>query len=269
LVGINRKIGLLTFWHALASFFFAKISGAAPSVAVPETHCSIGFRGTLCRDGRLREQELFLARIPLVDQNAMTAEQLKVFAAVTSGPRGALVGPLRAALHRPDLADAWQRFGALLRFGTSLPPILSELAILVTARRWNSQLEWHVHSAAARKAGLPDAVIEPLRLGESPLCDDAEQAEIYEYARQLQEQGQVDDALYDRVLARWGTVGIVELTALIGYYTMVSMTLNAHHIPTPDGAAPLPVIEGRNGSSHAVLAKLQPARLKIESPRGD
>ena len=31
---------------------------------------------------------------------------------------------------------------------------------------------------------------------------------------------------------------MVELTALIGYYTMVAMTLNAHEIPLPDGAKP-------------------------------
>ena len=210
-----------------------------------------------------------MPRIPLIDQNALTPEQHKVFAEITSGLRGTLVGPLRAALHRPDLADAWQRFGAMLRFGTSLPAALSELAILVTARRWNSQVEWHVHAAAARKAGLPDAVIEPLRLGESPLCDNAEQADVYEYARALQEQGQVDDAVYDRVLARFGTVGIVELTALIGYYTMVSMTLNAHQIPTPDGAVPpLPVVDGRNGGSQTTLTKLAPARLKNEKSRG-
>jgi 4-carboxymuconolactone decarboxylase len=53
----------------------------------------------------------------------------------------------------------------------------------------------------------------------------------------------VDQARYDAVRAAWHDVGVVELTALIGYYTMVAMTLNAHEIPLPSGvAAPLPVL---------------------------
>jgi 4-carboxymuconolactone decarboxylase len=179
-----------------------------------------------------------LARIPLLTPEAMTPAQRKVLDDVTSGPRGTLVGPLRAAIHRPELADVWQRFGALLRFGTSLPPHLSELAILVTARRWNSQLEWHIHAEAARKAGIAGAVIEDLCHGRAPLLPQPDEAEIYAFARELQLYGQVADDTYDRVLTRWGTVGAVELTALIGYYTMVSMTLNAHQLPLPDGATP-------------------------------
>lgn len=177
-----------------------------------------------------------VARIPLPDEVGLTPEQRRVVDAVIAGPRGVLVGPLRAALHRPELAEVWQRFGALLRYDTSLPPRLSELAILVTARRWNSQLEWQVHSLAAAKAGLADSVIESIRAGEPPCFDDEKDAEIYEFARQLQLCGQVGQETYEKVRSRWGPVGVVELTTLIGYYTLVSMTLNAHHIPLPNGA---------------------------------
>jgi 4-carboxymuconolactone decarboxylase len=168
----------------------------------------------------------------------MTPEQRKVFDAVVAGPRGTLIGPLRAALHRPDLAEVWQRFGAILRYGTSLPPRLSELAILVTARRWNSQLEWHVHSEVALKAGLDPRVIETLSTGGAPDFDDEDTAAIYEFARELQMTGEIQEHTYSLVRDRWGPVGAVELTTLIGYYTLVSMTLNAHHIPLPDGATP-------------------------------
>ena len=179
-----------------------------------------------------------MARIPLADEGPMTPEQRAIYDAVVSGPRGTLIGPLRAALHCPDLADVWQRFGAMLRFGTSLPPHHTELAILVTARRWNSQLEWHVHARAALEAGLPPDVVEDLKNGHSPTFADKDAAAIYEFARELQMYGEVADDTYDRVVSRWDTVGIVELTALIGYYTLVSMTLNAHHIPLPDGVEP-------------------------------
>jgi 4-carboxymuconolactone decarboxylase len=179
-----------------------------------------------------------LPRIPLVDPAAMTAEQRRVYEAVVSGPRGELRGPLRAALHRPELADKWQQLGEILRYRTSLPPRLSELAILVTARHCNCQLEWYIHEIMAQKAGLEPAIIEDIRSGRWPSDADAEALAIFDYANELNRHKRVDSATYGRVLDRWDVVGVVELTALIGYYTMVAMTLNAHEIPLPDGAAP-------------------------------
>src|SRR5262245_65992512 len=90
----------------------------------------------------------------------MTAEQRRVYDAVASGPRGVVQGPLLAALHRPELAEKWQQLGELLRYRTSLPPELSEVAILVTAQRSRCQLEWHLHEGFAEKAGVPRAVID-------------------------------------------------------------------------------------------------------------
>jgi 4-carboxymuconolactone decarboxylase len=179
-----------------------------------------------------------LSRIPLVDPAAMTAEQRHVYEAVVSGPRGELRGPLRAALHRPALADKWQQLGEILRYRTSLPPRLSELAILVTARHCNCQLEWYIHEIMAKKAGLEPEIIDDLRADRRPAQADAEALAIFDYANALNRHKKVDDATYRRVLDRWDVVGVVELTALIGYYTMVAMTLNAHEIPLPDGAAP-------------------------------
>lgn len=187
----------------------------------------------------------------------MTAEQRRVYDEVTAGPRGKLIGPLRAAIHRPDLADLWQKFGAILRFGTSLPARLSEIAILVTARRWNSQLEWQVHSEAARKAGVGEAVIEDLRAGRAPIFEREDEREIYEFARELQMTGQVSDTTYAAVFNRWNTIGVVELTSLIGYYTMVSMTLNAHDLPGLDGVPPpLKALDGDGRESDGPFTDL-------------
>ena len=183
-----------------------------------------------------------MSRIPLPSPNTMNPEQKRVYDDIVGGQRGTLVGPLRAALHNPDLADRWQKLGALLRFGTSLPKRVSELAILVTGRRWNSQIEWYIHAKAALEAGIPAAAIEALRVGAAPIFDLSDDALSFEFARQLQMNGQVDLATYQQELSVWGTAGVVELTAVIGYYTMVSMTLNVHEIPMPEGAiAPLKV----------------------------
>lgn len=181
-----------------------------------------------------------MSRIPLPTPDSMSDDQRRVYERIVSGPRGRLVGPLRAALHNPELAERWQALGALLRFGTSLPPRVSELAIMVTARRWNSQIEWHIHAQAARAAGIADAVLDAIQARREPVFDNRDDEIVYAYARQLQETGQVEPALYAEAVQRWAAVGVVELTAVIGYYTMVSMTLNAHEIPMPD-AAPAPL----------------------------
>jgi 4-carboxymuconolactone decarboxylase len=193
-----------------------------------------------------------LARIPLASPETLTPEQRPVYDRIVAGPRKRVVGPLLAALHNPELANRWQQLGELLRYQTSLGPQVSELAILVTARRWNTPLEWQVHAEASRKAGVPEAVVEAIRGSSAPEFEDAELAAVYEYARQLQEHGQVSASTYQDVLERLGIAGIVELTAVIGYYTMVAMTLNAHQILRP---------EDTDITAADTLSSLAPARV--------
>lgn len=208
-----------------------------------------------------------LSRIPLPTLETMSPEQRRVHDAIVDGPRGRLVGPLRAALHSPELADRWQRLGEFLRYKTSLSLRVSELAILVCARRWNSHLEWHVHSQAALQAGVPGSIIDAIKAGEAPRIDDEDDAAVYEYTRQIQLYGRVSQDVYQYVWSKWGAVGIVELTAVIGYYTMVAMTLNAHEIPLPDNAEPplRPVHRGHDGagqsSSLFALTDLPPRNI--------
>lgn len=176
------------------------------------------------------------ARISFPEPGAMTPAQEAVYNDIVSGPRGTLVGPLRAALHNPILADRWQRFGQVLRFETTIPTRLNELAILVTARRWSSELEWAIHARDADRAGLNALIIEAIRNCELPSFESDEAAcEIYEFARQLVQTGDVETTLYNAIVTRWNEVGAVELTAAIGYYSMVAMTLNVHRVPLPNG----------------------------------
>jgi len=182
-------------------------------------------------------------RLTLPDPEAMTPEQRGVYDRILSGPTGRVIGPQRANIHSPALAEAWGRLGDVLRHGTVIPTMLLELAIIVVGRRWNSPLEFHVHGAAAVRAGLDPAVVEAIRVGAAPVLPSPEAREVYELARQVQGTGFSSDAAYGAVLARWGERGVVELVAMIGFYTMVCVALNLHRIPLPDGAPPaLPVI---------------------------
>ena len=186
-----------------------------------------------------------MPRIPLVTAASMTDAQRRVYDAMMSGPRRSPpVGPLAAAMHRPDLAEKWSDLGLVLRFNSTLQPRLREFVILLTGRFWDCQFEWFSHEAEARKAGLSDQSIETLRRGGRTFAAADEQA-IHDYAIELLREHRASDATYKRILDTYGTAGIVELTALIGYYAMVALTLNAHEIGVPEGATPpLPALPG-------------------------
>ena len=179
-----------------------------------------------------------MPRIPLASPETLDAEQRRVYDAIASGPRAGVRGPFLALLHQPALADSWQQLGEVLRYRTGFSPRLSELAILVTARHMDCQYEWFAHEQHAKKAGLPAAVIEAVRAGQRPEFAAADDRAVYEFARELNERHAVSAETYQRALDAFGTVGVVELTAIVGYYTMVAMTLNAHELPLPAGATP-------------------------------
>ncbi|HSV46410.1 MAG TPA: carboxymuconolactone decarboxylase family protein [Ramlibacter sp.] len=168
----------------------------------------------------------------------MDAAQKAVYDKIVSGPRGRIQGPLRAALHNAELADRWQALGALLRYGTTLPPRLSELAILVTGRACNSPFEWYAHRLEGEKAGIEPDILEALLAQVEPPGMSADDAAVWRYAVELNRHKSVSDATYAAAVERFGERAVVELTALIGYYTMVAMTLNCHEIPLPEGVAP-------------------------------
>jgi 4-carboxymuconolactone decarboxylase len=182
-----------------------------------------------------------MPRIPLVTEATMTPAQRQVHDAMLSGPRkSAPVGPLAIAMHRPELAKAMSELGLVLRFNSSFEPRLREFTILFTGRYWDCQFEWASHEAEARKAGLTDASIEMLRRGGSRFEAEDEQA-IHDYGTELLTRHFASDATYQRVLAIFGVAGVVELTALIGYYALVALTLNAAEFEIPEGMSlPLP-----------------------------
>lgn len=184
-----------------------------------------------------------MPRISFPEPENMSLEQRRVYDKVVSGPRGKIVGPLRVALHSPELADRWQALGEFLRYKTSLGPRLSELAILVTGRACCAPFEWFAHCAEALKAGIEQSSIDALLERRMPDGLSMDDTTIIQFAMELNSSNSVSDATYARALDRFGERTIVELTALIGYYTMVAMMLNTHEVPLPDGveaAFPLP-----------------------------
>lgn len=183
-------------------------------------------------------------RIPMVSPDTMSPVQRNVYEKIVSGPRGQVTGPLRVVLHAPELADRWQALGEYLRYHTQLPKLISELAIIAVGRYWNSLPEWSIHAPIARECGVPPDVMEAIRTAGTPVFSDFASFAAYEYIRELLQFGNVADTTYARILDLIGKVALVELTGLIGYYTMVAMTLNVHEVPAPPG----PLLDLPNGS---------------------
>ena len=90
-------------------------------------------------------------RLPAIPEDRLTPAQRALIDSIRSGPRGQfkMSGPFYCYLHAPAFGELAQKLGAHCRFGTSLPPRLSEFAILATAQRWKSQYEWAAHAPIA------------------------------------------------------------------------------------------------------------------------
>jgi len=179
-----------------------------------------------------------MARMTLPPVEAMNIGQRAVFDEAVGGIRGRAPAPLAAWIRNPELARRAQKLGEAMRYGTSLDPALSELAILVTARHWTSHYEWSVHKAAALKAGLPPSVIAAIAARTPPPFDESRQATVFEVSTTLLDSKQLPQALYDRAIATLGEAGLVDLIGILGYYALVSMTLNCFEIGLPEALAP-------------------------------
>lgn len=168
-----------------------------------------------------------------------TPEQSQVIAEVVQGKRGKVPGPMIGWLANPELARRAQRLGELLRYDTSLEPALSELAILVCGRHWTSHHEWTAHKKIALAAGVdPQTIADIAARNPAPhLAGDRERA-VHDVAATLLAKTQLDDALYARGLAVLGERGMVDLVGILGYYSMVALTLNAFELGLPEGLAP-------------------------------
>ena len=179
-----------------------------------------------------------MTRFPPLDRSQLTPEQHAVADAIVAGPRGGLRGPFQAWLRSPQLADPAQRLGEYCRFHSSLPRDLTEMAILLTGKHWRAQFEFYAHSRLAQEAGLAQEIIEAIRVGVAPpLQSDAARA-VYAFVTEYFTQHRVSDATYERALALFGERGVVDLVGVVGYYGLVSMTLNVFEVALPDGVEP-------------------------------
>jgi 4-carboxymuconolactone decarboxylase len=169
----------------------------------------------------------------------MTPEQRRMAESILSGPRKSLSGPFSALLYSPDTGDHAQKLGAQVRFKNSLPDKLKELAILMVARHWTAQFEWYAHQRLALAAGLDPEIAHDIAAGRRPKKLQPDEAAIYEFCAELLEKKEVSDAAFRAVAERFAEKGVIDLICTLGYYSLVSMTLNVNRFPIPKDATPL------------------------------
>jgi 4-carboxymuconolactone decarboxylase len=183
-------------------------------------------------------------RMPPLAPEQMDDAQKAAAQALINGPRKGVKGPFIPLMRAPDLMDRLQRVGEYIRFGSSLPPRLSEFAMAVVARDCTNQFEWFVHAPLAMKAGTSPQAIEAIRLGTRPRELSEDEALVYDYTTELLARKGVSDPTYAATVAAFGERGLLDLTGLIGYFITVCLVLNVAHTPPEkvEGVEPLPAL---------------------------
>ncbi|HEY5622538.1 MAG TPA: carboxymuconolactone decarboxylase family protein [Gammaproteobacteria bacterium] len=171
-------------------------------------------------------------------ESEFSKDQQRVAEAITGGLRGDIPGPLLVWLRQPGLADRAQRLGEYCRYGTSLRTELVEIAILCVARVWGSEFEWHAHKRIALEKGVRPEIIESIRKAQRPQWETREQEIVFDFSYAVLTDRAVGDDLFETAVGALGIDTVVDLVGILGYYSMISMTINVFDVPLPDGATP-------------------------------
>jgi 4-carboxymuconolactone decarboxylase len=189
-------------------------------------------------------------RFKVLTTEEMTPAQRALADAIRSGPRAAVAGsaansssntvgsPFNVFLRSPEPGDSLQRTGSYIRFKSTLGSRLNEMAILITARHWNSQYEWFAHHRLALQAGLNPQVADAIAQGQRPSGMQLDEEIVYNFSYELHNNKRVSDASYKAAVDKFGEQGVMDLIGVNGYYTLVAMVLAVDRTPIPGNAPP-------------------------------
>ena len=185
-------------------------------------------------------------RFKPIAESDMTEVQKQAVKDMIGGLRGSFNwdGPNALLLRSPELQSRTQRVGEYLRYKSAIPQRLNEFAILITARQWDAQGEWLQHQALAEKAGIAPATIVDLKQGKRPGGMKDDEALVYQFLTELHATKTVSDGTFNAAKQKFGEQGVIDLTAVSGYYTMLAMILGVAGNPVPAGVVPpLPMLK--------------------------
>lgn len=180
-------------------------------------------------------------RLPMPAPGDMSPAQREAADALIAGPRKGVYGPFLPLLRSPQLPDRVGKVGEYLRFESVLDARIREFATCVAARHVTNQFEWLMHAPLAVQAGVNADALESLRLGARPKGLQADEELALDFTHELLHTHGVSDPTYATATAAFGEQGVVELTTLIGYFTMVNWVMNVARTPAMTGAQGVPL----------------------------
>jgi 4-carboxymuconolactone decarboxylase len=179
-------------------------------------------------------EERNMARLPSITSKEQVAEKDRTTFDSIVASRGAVQGPFTMFLHSPEVAGRVAHLGAYVRFEGSLDMRVRVLAAMTVAREFEAMYVWGAQTGGARRLGVPEATITAIRENHSRGIP-PEDAQIVEFTRALLRRHRVDDATFKAMQARFGNDELIQLTTAIGYYSLLSMTVNACELePAPN-----------------------------------
>ncbi len=180
-------------------------------------------------------------RLPIIPIDQYTPEQVKAAQEFELVRKRAPWGPFAMLMYSPELMNNARSMGDYLRYKSSIPNMLSEFAILITAREWSQDYEWSIHYPIAIKAGLKIEIAAALKDGRRPEEMGEDETLIYDFTIELQRNKRVSDLTFAKVEKRFGKKGVVDLAGIAGYYTFLAMEMNTARHPAPaEGGIHLP-----------------------------
>ncbi len=183
------------------------------------------------------------ARIAAIPVEKQTPEQKKAIADYIADRKAPPMGPYSAWTRSPEMMARIRELSDYIRFKSTLPMKLKELAVLTAARNWSIQYEWAGNSKVAADNGVNAEIIKSISEGRRPMTMDEDEEIIYNLCMELQQNKSVSDVTYDRAVKKFGEQMVIETVTTIGYYSMVGMVLNVSKTPAPTGEPyPLPVL---------------------------
>jgi 4-carboxymuconolactone decarboxylase len=180
------------------------------------------------------------SRLPLILKDSLDAEGQRIFEAI-NGKEGNVprLGPPASSLYSLEPSEPYDRLNVLLR-KASVGPQFFEISTLVPAREFNQQYEWTGHELGARRAGVDQSVIDVIKYDRPVTGLPEKEATVIEFGRALlRGDRQIPPALFAKMVALFGRQGTIEITMIMGDYTMTAMLLNAVDQHLPPGREPL------------------------------
>jgi 4-carboxymuconolactone decarboxylase len=172
-------------------------------------------------------------RLPTIAPADYTDEQKKAAEDFVAARKLPVFGPFEPLMHSPQVMSQARAMGDYLRYNSAVGNTLSELAILVTAREWTQDYEWYVHQPIALKVGIEPEVVGAIADGRRPTGMSDDEEIVYDFSTELHRNKRVSDRTFERAEKRFGKKGVVDLTGINAYYTLLAMQLNAAQYALP------------------------------------